>query len=553
MSSGPYQASNTNSATDFTPVCTTELSAVGHYAEEFARRDVKLLALSCDSVQSHLDWTPDILAYQPGLDTLPYPIIADDKREIAFQLKMLDAVAKDDDGMPQPARAVFFIGPDKKMKAKILYPASTGRNFDEVIRVVDSLQLTAQRRLATPANWTSGSQCIVTPGVSQEEAPKAFPMGVQTVDLPSGKPYLRTTPDPRFERVLLPSWFVPEEYDLTLAPNVDPQSTFRYEGSQSITCSLTMGGHKEITLHSKELSLLTASFHAGDFSAEAVGFKYDVPENTVSIVFEKPLPAGRGTLKMEFIGTHNNQMAGFYRSGYTDANKVPKIMVSTQFEALDARRCFPCIDEPQAKAVFKATLIVDAHLTALSNMPEEEVAYLDGGKKKKVAYLKSPKMSTYLLAFAVGEFDFTQRLTEHGVLVRVFTPPTKSAQGKFALDVACKSLDSYDDFFGLPYPLPKLDMIAIPEFAMGAMENWGLVTYREVDVLIAEGASETQKERVATVVTHELAHQWFGNLVTMQFWDGLWVSQHSHFFHPQLTPTTKAERRLCLMDANVFC
>jgi puromycin-sensitive aminopeptidase len=135
-------------------------------------------------------------------------------------------------------------------------------------------------------------------------------------------------------------------------------------------------------------------------------------------------------------------------------------------------------------------------------------------------------MSTYLLGFVVGEFDFIQATTSHGVAVRCYTPPGKSEEGTFALDVAVKSLDFYDDYFETAYPLPKLDMVAIPEFAAGAMENWGVVTYREVDLLIDESsASSQQKQRVASVVTHELAHQWFGNLVTMVWWDNLWLNE----------------------------
>ena len=142
-------------------------------------------------------------------------------------------------------------------------------------------------------------------------------------------------------------------------------------------------------------------------------------------------------------------------------------MVSTQFEALDARKCFPCVDEPSAKATFSASLEVDAHLTALSNMPEVKVEALPGGKRKLVTFMRTPKMSTYLLAFAVGQFDYVSALTKHGVMVRVYTPPTRHYLGQFALEVAVKSLDIYDDFFGVPYPLPKLDMIGITEFAMG--------------------------------------------------------------------------------------
>ena len=221
-------------------------------------------------------------------------------------------------------------------------------------------------------------------------------------------------------------------------------------------------------------------------------------------------------------------MAGFYRSSYTNIHGESKIMASTQFESLDARRAFPCWDEPARKAIFGVTLTVPKHMDAFSNMPELSNKTLAGGTKKEIAFLDSPIMSTYLLAFVIGEFDYVQAQTGHGVLIRVYTPPGKSDSGAFALDCATKSLDAYNDFFGIPYPLPKLDMVAIPEFAAGAMENWGLVTYREVDLLIdPTKASSNQKQRVCTVVTHELAHQWFGNLVTMTWWDEMW--HHDEF------------------------
>ncbi len=247
---------------------------------------------------------------------------------------------------------------------------------------------------------------------------------------------------------------------------------------------------------------------------------------TVTFTFPSELPVGEGVLTIKFSGILNNQMAGFYRSNYTDIHGVSKVMASTQFESLDARRAFPCWDEPSAKAVFSVTLVVPIDLTAFSNMPELKVRTLPGGKLKEILYMDTPKMSSYLVAFCVGEFDFVQDMTDHGVLVRVYTPPGKSEHGDFALKCALRTLDLYDDFFGVPYPLPKLDMVAIPEFAMGAMENWGLVTYREVDVLIDPvKASSQQRQRVCTVVTHELAHQWFGNLVTMAWWDDLWLNE----------------------------
>lgn len=166
------------------------------------------------------------------------------------------------------------------------------------------------------------------------------------------------------------------------------------------------------------------------------------------------------------MGFLNNQMAGFYRSSYTDIHGESKIMASTQFEALDARRAFPCWDEPGRKAVFGVTLVIPAELECLSNMPEASRQTLLSASKKKltsVEFLDSPMMSTYLLAFCVGEFDFLQAQTKNGVLIKVYAPPGKASAGQFALDCAVRTLDNYDDFFQVPYPLPKLDMVAIPE------------------------------------------------------------------------------------------
>jgi len=287
-------------------------------------------------------------------------------------------------------------------------------------------------------------------------------------------------------------------------------------------------GCKEIVMHAKELAFISASFSTnGGASVDSDEINDNKKANTVTFVFPESIPASSEiTLTINYIGFLNNQMAGFYRSSYTDINGNTKIMASTQFESLDARRAFPCWDEPARKAIFGITLVVPSELTAFSNMPEKCCKTLPDGKKKEITYLDTPIMSTYLVAFCVGEFDSVQVESDNGVLIRVYTPPGKSESGLFALHCAKEALDLYDEFFGIPYPLPKLDMVAIPEFAMGAMENWGLVTYREVELLIdPTKASNSQKQRVCTVVTHELAHQWFGNLVTMQWWDDLWLNE----------------------------
>jgi len=183
---------------DYTPVCTTELGTAAKLHEEFAKRDVKIAAVSCNDTETHHGWIKDIIASQ-GLsgDDLPYPIIADPNRDLAEKLGMIDPDEKDAAGLPMTARAVFIINPSKKLALSILYPATTGRNFDEILRVVDSLQLTAYKKVATPAQWQAGKDCMVIPSLSDEEATANFPKGFTKVEVPSGKGYIRLTPDPR--------------------------------------------------------------------------------------------------------------------------------------------------------------------------------------------------------------------------------------------------------------------------------------------------------------------------------------------------------------------
>ncbi|XP_034531796.1 peroxiredoxin-6 [Notolabrus celidotus] len=179
---------------DFTPVCTTELACAARYTEQFKKRGVKMIALSIDSVEDHRNWSKDVMAFNSDADTaLPFPIIADHNRKLSVDLGMLDPDELDKDGMPLTARCVFVIGPDKKLKLSILYPATTGRNFDELLRVIDSLQLTAQKKVATPVDWKPGDKVMVIPSLSDAEAASLFPNGVTTKELPSGKKYLRYT------------------------------------------------------------------------------------------------------------------------------------------------------------------------------------------------------------------------------------------------------------------------------------------------------------------------------------------------------------------------
>jgi puromycin-sensitive aminopeptidase len=238
-----------------------------------------------------------------------------------------------------------------------------------------------------------------------------------------------------------------------------------------------------------------------------------------------------GSLFLKFNGTLNDQMSGFYRSKYINAKGEEKYIATTQFESTDARRCFPCWDEPSLKSVFEVTLVVPEDRIAISNMDCTSGNSLvsegsSSEKKKIVKFSPSPIMSTYLLAFIVGEFDYVEGKTPEGLPVRCFVPLGKKEQGLFGLDIAIKVIPLFEEYFGEKYPLPKLDLIAIPDFAAGAMENWGLLTYRETALLYdPKQSSASIKQRVALVVAHECAHQWFGNLVTMEWWEQLWLNE----------------------------
>lgn len=321
----------------------------------------------------------------------------------------------------------------------------------------------------------------------------------------------------------LPKFAVPKRYDVRLQPDL---VACCFSGSVAIDLNI-VAATSYIVLNAAELSVSddAASFTNRDSSKVFKPSRVELFEQDEILVLEFPdtLPIGLGVLTIQFEGTLNDRMKGFYRSKY-EHNGEKKNMAVTQFEPADARKCFPCWDEPACKATFKITLDVPSELTALSNMPviEEKI----NGNTKTVSYQESPIMSTYLVAVVVGLFDFVEDHTSDGVKVRVYCQVGKANQGKFALYVAVKTLELFKHYFETPYSLPKLDMIAIPDFAAGAMENYGLVTYRETALLYDDqNSAAANKQRVATVVAHELAHQWFGNLVTMEWWTHLWLNE----------------------------
>ena len=227
-------------------------------------------------------------------------------------------------------------------------------------------------------------------------------------------------------------------------------------------------------------------------------------------------------LKIGYEGQINDKMAGFYRSQYVSSGETRYIAV-TQFEESDARRAFPCMDHPAKKATFDIIMDIDKDLVAISNGAVAEETLLDNGKKR-IAFEQTPKMSTYLVFFGVGEFEFTR--DNEDPRVRVATLPGMKPYATFGLEFGRKSLAFSEDYYGIPYPLPKMDLIAIPDFAFGAMENWGAITFRENLLLhYPEITSKSGEERICEVIAHEIAHQWFGNLVTPADWKYLWLNE----------------------------
>mmetsp|Transcript_2941 Transcript_2941/g.13828 ORF Transcript_2941/g.13828 Transcript_2941/m.13828 type:complete len:688 (-) Transcript_2941:883-2946(-) len=329
------------------------------------------------------------------------------------------------------------------------------------------------------------------------------------------------------KRVVLPKNAKPSHYDLEFSPDLFPAegSVPTFEGSATIHVKL-LEATNTIVLNAKELNVTSGSICSSDDFCVRAEISLDTKTQTVTLTVPDSLNPGDYKIDASFSGVLNDKMMGFYRSEYKDPldSSKKKFMAVTQFEPTDARMAFPCFDEPNIKATFSVTMNAPESYTCLSNMPiiKEEAA--EG--KKKVVFDKTPIMSTYLLAFVVAELDFIKGETKDGVEFRVYTEKGRSELGQFALDCGMKVLPFFANFFAIAYPLPKMDMIAIPDFAAGAMENWGLVTYRETALLLDPNQSSAQaKARVAEVVAHELAHQWFGNLVTMDWWTHLWLNE----------------------------
>ncbi len=320
-------------------------------------------------------------------------------------------------------------------------------------------------------------------------------------------------------KVRLSKDVVPSRYEITLTPNLQQ---FTFTGAERITLELKRST-KSITLHAKDLRIAKATIETGSMS-QSLRVSLNKTTETATLSASKYFTKGTVVLSLAFNGVLGDTMRGFYRSSYTEGG-TKKYLATTQFEATDARCAFPCFDEPAQKAVFDISLNVPKHMGAISNTPSIKTTLMPKGRKL-VQFAPTPIMSTYLLAFIVGDLECIEKKSKHGTLVRVFTTKGKKKQAEFALECAVKTVDYFNEYFDTLYPLPKLDMIAIPDFSAGAMENWGAITYRESALLVdAKNSSTMNKQWVALVIAHEIAHQWFGNLVTMEWWTHLWLNE----------------------------
>ncbi len=320
----------------------------------------------------------------------------------------------------------------------------------------------------------------------------------------------------------LPRTVVPSRYELRLAPDL---ATCTFAGTETITV-MVHGAVTEVVLNAVELQIgaITARDEAGRLIAGAA--RLDPELERAWLVFPEALVPGTWRLELHFTGVLNDKLRGFYRSRYTDADGTERLLAATQFEAVDARRAFPCWDEPSFKAVFAVTLVVDDDLEAVSNTRVVDTRRDVGPSKKAVRFAETIVMSTYLVAFIVGRLEATDPAPVGPTPVRVWCVPGKRPIARFGEEIAAFSLRFFEDYYGMPYPGDKLDCIAIPDFASGAMENLGAITFRETALLVDEkAATHAELERVADVVAHEVAHMWFGDLVTMSWWNGIWLNE----------------------------
>ncbi len=313
----------------------------------------------------------------------------------------------------------------------------------------------------------------------------------------------------------LPTGVRPTRYDVRLRPLLT-EATF----TGTVRIELDVDEPTDVlVLNAIELTITRC-----EVDARPATWELDAESERLSVTPSAPVAAGTSVLTIEFEGILNNKLRGFYRSTYVDDDGVEQVIATTQMQATDCRRAFPCWDEPEFKAVFAVTLDVDDDLTAISNAPVIDETTADG--RHVIRFADTMVMSSYLVAMVVGRLETTAVVDVDGVPLRIVHVPGKGHLTEFALDVGTFCLRWFQDYYGIAYPGDKVDLIALPDFAAGAMENLGCITFRE-SLLLVDPATSTQNERqlIADVVAHELAHMWFGDLVTMRWWNGIWLNE----------------------------
>ena len=316
----------------------------------------------------------------------------------------------------------------------------------------------------------------------------------------------------------LPRDIIPKIYELKLIPDLDAAT---FSGEVNITFNV-LTKTNTIILNSKQLNI--TSIHVNEKKEK--NFKLDSETERITIKTKNFLYTGTTAyLKIRFTGILNDDLAGFYRSTYIDGNGTKQIIATTQMEPSDCRRAFPCWDEPEFKAIYRITLVVNNDLTVVSN--SQEVSRIPTSNNKViVSFADTIPMSTYLVAFIVGRFESTPTINVNGTLMRILHVPGKSNLTELGLRVGEFSLKWFENYFGIKYPGKKIDLVAIPDFSAGAMENFGCITFRETALLVdSNNSTQSEQIRVADVVSHENAHMWFGDLVTMKWWNGLWLNE----------------------------
>ena len=347
----------------------------------------------------------------------------------------------------------------------------------------------------------------------------------------------------------LPRTAIPHRYELVIEPDLD-QATFRGSVEVYLEIAETLS---EIVLNAVDLDITRATLRVGENNAAVEGtVSYQTEVQRAVVGLSEVVPDGPAVLSMEFTGVLNDQLCGFYRSTFTDVDGQTQVIATTQFEATDARRAFPCWDEPDLKAVFGITLVVPGHLMATSNSPE--IGRTEHGSDKvAVTYADTISMSTYLVAFVVGDFEATPAVDVEGVAVRIVVPRGKLHLADYALECAVFCLRYFRSYYGIPYPGQKIDHLAVPDFAFGAMENLGCIIYRETALLTdPDSATTAELTRILDVIAHELAHMWFGDLVTMRWWNGIWLNEaFASFMEMKATDAMRPEWKRWLTFAGL--